>query len=231
MRSGPRGGKVPAPTVARLPVYHRALAVFEQRGQSTVASAELAAATGVNAATVRRDLSHLGSWGTRGTGYEVAQLLSRVDRALGIDKESPVVVVGVGHLGRALARSGNFSARGLRVAALLDVDPEVVGSEVGGIPVEHVDALELVVKREEAVIAVLATPAEVAQSVADRLAAAGVRAILNLAPVVLRPTPGVRLGTVDLAAELQVLAFYGARDPAARRGGAVLSTGEAAPGR
>jgi redox-sensing transcriptional repressor len=197
-------------------MYHRALLAFEQRGRRTVASAELAAATGVNAATVRRDLSHLGSWGTRGTGYEVAQLLARVDRALGIDKDSPVVVIGVGSLGRALARSGNFSARGLRVAALIDVDPEIVGSEVGGILVEHVDALELAVKREDAVIAVLATPADVAQSLADRLAGAGVRAILNLAPVVLKATPGVRLGTVDLAAELQVLAFYGAQDERAR---------------
>ncbi len=207
---------MPPPTVARLPMYHRALLAFEQRGRRTVASAELAAATGVNAATVRRDLSHLGSWGTRGTGYEVAQLLARVDRALGIDKDSPVVVIGVGSLGRALARSGNFSARGLRVAALIDVDPEIVGSEVGGILVEHVDALELAVKREDAVIAVLATPADVAQSLADRLAGAGVRAILNLAPVVLKATPGVRLGTVDLAAELQVLAFYGAQDERAR---------------
>lgn len=224
-RNGSRA-KVPAPTVARLPVYHRALVVFEQRGRQTIASAELAAATGVNAATLRRDLSHLGSWGTRGTGYAVRHLLAQVDRALGIDKESPIVVVGVGNLGRALARSGNFSARGLRVAALLDVDPEIVGTAVAGVPVEHVDALERVVRREGAVIAVLATPAEVTQSIADRLAGAGVRAILNLAPTVLRAAPGVRLGTVDLAAELQVLAFYGARD---RRGprGAIVSRGDA----
>ncbi len=228
-RSGLRA-KVPAPTVARLPVYHRALVDYERRGLQTIASAELAAATGVNAATLRRDLSHLGSWGTRGTGYEVRHLLTQVDRALGIDKESPIVVVGVGNLGRALARSGNFSARGLRVAALLDVDPEIVGTEVAGVPVEHVDALERVVRREGAVIAVLATPAEVAQSLADRLAGAGVRAILNLAPVVLHAAPSVRLGTVDLAAELQVLAFYGTRDRhRARR--AVVSPGDAAAGR
>lgn len=208
----PRSHRVPAPTVARLPVYHRSLLVLEQRSQRTISSAELAAATGVNAATVRRDLSHLGSWGTRGTGYDVAQLLTRVDRALGIDREWPVVVVGIGNLGRALARSGNFSARGLRVAALLDISARVVGTEVDGLPIEHVDELEMVVKREEAAIAVLATPPEVAQGLADRLAAAGVVAILNLAPVVLHAPPGVRVGAVDLAAELQVLAFYGTHD-------------------
>lgn len=197
--------------MARLPVYHRALLTLEQRGEETVSSAELSVVTGATAATVRRDLSHLGSFGTRGTGYAVGQLLARVDRALGIDREWPVVVVGVGSLGRALARSGNFSARGLKVAALLDIDPEILGSVIGGVAVEHVDGLEVVVKREEAAIAVLATPPGSAQGLADRLAAAGVRAILNLAPVVLRPAPGVRIGTVDLAAELQVLAFYGAR--------------------
>ncbi len=197
--------------MARLPVYHRALLTLEQRGEKTVSSADLSVVTGVTAPTVRRDLSHLGSFGTRGTGYAVSQLLARVDRALGIDREWPVVVVGIGSLGRALARSGNFSARGLKVVALLDIDPQVVGSAVGGVAVEHVDRLEAVVKREEAAIAVLATPPGAAQSLADRLAAAGVRAILNLAPVVLRPALGVRVGTVDLAAELQVLAFYGAR--------------------
>ncbi|MCU1491416.1 MAG: redox-sensing transcriptional repressor [Acidimicrobiaceae bacterium] len=216
------GRRVPAPTVARLPRYHRVLLALEERGQATVSSAELAAASGMNAATLRRDLSHLGSWGTRGTGYEVDHLLARVGRALAIDREWSVVVVGVGNLGRALARSGNFSARGFRVAALLDVDPKVVGTSigtsVGAIQVEHLDALEEVVAREEAAIAVLATPASPAQALADRLGAAGVRAILNFAPAALRAPPGVRLGTVDLAAELQVLAFYGARTDRERVG-------------
>lgn len=202
---------MPGPTVARLPVYHRALAAMADRRRETVSSAELAAEVGVNPATLRRDLSHLGSYGTRGTGYEVAQLLDRVDRALAIDREWPVVIVGAGNLGRALARSGNFSARGLRVAALVDSDPAVVGDRVGELVVEHLDQLEAAIAREASAIAVLATPASAAQEVTDRLVAAGVRAILNLAPAVLQAPSRVRLGTVDLAAELQVLAFYGAR--------------------
>ncbi len=215
MRGGAdaRVSQVPPPTVSRLPRYHRVLVELERRRRETVSSAELAALTGMNAATLRRDLAHLGPCGVRGAGYRVGELLARMDRALGMDRDWPVVILGVGNLGRALARSGNFSARGFRVAALLDVDAGIVGTEVAGIRVEHVDQLEEVVSREQTAIAVLATPASVAQRLADRLVGCGVCAILNLAPVVLRAPVGVRLGTVDLAAELQVLAFYGARDP------------------
>lgn len=202
---------MPAPTVARLPVYRRALGALLSAEPTTVSSAELARLTGVNAATVRRDLSWLGSYGTRGTGYDAGQLLDRVERELALDREWPIVVVGVGNLGRALARSGTFASRGFRVAALLEADPRLVGTSVGGIPVEHADRLEEVVRRENISFAVLATSADAAQGVAERLAAAGVRAVLNFAPVRLRLPGGVRVRNVDLAAELQVLAFYGAR--------------------
>ncbi|HUZ21784.1 MAG TPA: redox-sensing transcriptional repressor Rex [Acidimicrobiales bacterium] len=214
--TGGRGrSRIPGPTVSRLPVYHRALVVMLERQRGTVSSSELAEATGVNAATLRRDLSHLGSYGTRGTGYDVSHLLGRVDRALALDREWPVAIVGVGNLGRALARSGNFSARGFRVAALVDVDPASVGTTVDGLLVEHLDHLAEAVRRERVEIAVVATPAGAAQDVADRLVGAGVRVILNFAPAVVQVDEGVRLRNVDLAAELQVLAFYGSRLPPA----------------
>lgn len=208
----PRAG-VPAPTVARLPMYRRVLDALVSSEPATVSSAELARRTGVNAATVRRDLSWLGSYGTRGTGYDAGQLLDRVDRALALDREWPIVVVGVGNLGRALAGSGPFASRGFRVAALLDVDPRTVGTEVAGRVVEHAERLAEVVAREAISVAVIATSPEAAQGVADRLSAAGVRAILNFAPARLSVPDGVRLAYVDLAAELQVLAFYGSRLP------------------
>lgn len=195
----------------RLPVYRRALDALLAGEPATVSSAELARLTGVNAATVRRDLSRLGSCGTRGTGYDVAQLLRRVERALALDREWPVAVIGLGNLGRALARSTTFASRGFRVAALLDVDPRLVGTAVGGIQVEHGDDLAAVVRRERISFAILATSPEAAQGVADRLTVAGVRAILNFAPVRLRVAADVRLRNVDLGAELEVLAFYGAR--------------------
>ena len=197
--------------MARLPVYRRALGALLRAEPTTVSSAELARLTGVNAATVRRDLSRLGSYGTRGTGYDAGQLLARVERELALDREWPIVVVGVGNLGRALARSETFASRGFRVAALVDVDPRLVGTAVAGLPVEPGDRLVEVVRREKVAFAVVATPPGAAQVVTDRLAEAGVRAILNFAPVRLRVPDGVRLRNVDLAAELQVLAFYGAR--------------------
>lgn len=205
------GPRLPAPAVARLPVYRRVLDALLGAEPVTVSSAELARLTGVTAATVRRDLSRLGSYGTRGTGYDVGQLLDRVERELALDREWPIAVVGVGNLGRALARSGTFASRGFRVAALVDVDRRLVGASVGGVPVEDAERLTEVIRREGIVVAVLATPPEAAQGAAERLAAAGVRAILNFAPVRLRLPAGVRLRNVDLAAELQVLAFYGAR--------------------
>jgi redox-sensing transcriptional repressor len=202
---------VPGPTVARLPVYRRALESLVGSETVTVSSAELARLTGVNAATVRRDLSWLGSYGMRGTGYDAGQLLDRVERELALDLDWPVVVIGVGNLGRALARSATFASRGFRVAALIDVDPRIVGTLVGGVVVEHADDLAAVVRRERVLVAVVATPADAAQAVAERLAAAGVQAILNFAPVRLRLKGQVRVRNVDLAAELEVLAFYGSR--------------------
>ena len=193
-------------------MYRRALDALAGSEPTTVSSAELSRLTGVNAATVRRDLARLGSYGTRGTGYDVGQLLDRIERELALDREWPIAVVGVGNLGRALARSGTFASRGFRVAALVDADPRLVGSVVAGVLVEHASRLAEVVRREQIAVALLATPADAAQAAAERLVAAGVRAILNFAPARLLLPADVRLRNVDLAAELQVLAFYGARD-------------------
>ena len=204
---------MPRPTVTRLPVYRRALVVLVERDAGHISSAELAGMVGVNPATLRRDLSRLGSYGTRGSGYEVRALLSQVDRALALDREWPVAIVGVGNLGRALARSEGFGSGGFRVAALADVDPGVVGSSIGDVVVEHLDLLESACQREQIAIGVIATPARAGQVVVERLVGAGVRSILNFAPAVLAVPPGVVVRQVDLSAELQVLAFYRSRPP------------------
>jgi len=184
-----------------------------ERGIDHVSSTELAVVVGVNPATLRRDLSQLGSYGTRGSGYEVERLLGQVGRALAVDRDWPVVIVGVGNLGRALARSEGFGSGGFRVAALADVDPAVVGTEVGGVAVEPLERLEEACQREQIAIGVITTPARASQSVAERLIAAGVRSILNFAPVVLSVPSGVVVRQVDLSAELQVLTFYRSRPP------------------
>jgi redox-sensing transcriptional repressor len=208
--SGQTGG-IPEATVARLPVYLRALYGLAERGISTVASEELAAAAGVNSAKLRKDLSHLGSYGIRGVGYDVDYLVYQVSRTLGLTQDWPVVIVGAGNLGRALANYGGFVSRGFTIAAMLDSDPAIVGSKIAELTVRPVDELETVVTRYQVAIGVIATPAGSAQAVCDRLVSAGVTSILNFAPLVLSVPEGVDVRKVDLSIELQILAFHAQR--------------------
>jgi redox-sensing transcriptional repressor len=203
----PRQG-IPDATVARLPVYLRALGLLSDEGVSTVSSEELATAAGVNSAKLRKDLSYLGSYGTRGVGYDVDYLVYQVSRELGLTQDWSVVIVGLGHLGHALANYGGFASRGFAIRALLDADPDIVGTEVAGLRVEHIDRLEEVVRRSTVAIAVIATPASVAQTASDRLVAAGVSSILNFAPTVLVVPDHVEVRKVDMSIELQILAFH-----------------------
>ena len=154
---------IPEATVARLPLYLRALHGMAERGIATVSSEDLAVAAGVNSAKLRKDLSHLGSYGTRGVGYEVEYLVYQISRELGLTQDWAVAIVGVGNLGRALANYGGFVSRGFRVAALFDADPEVVGDTIAGLNVERIDELEAVIKRRGVSIVVLATPAAAAK--------------------------------------------------------------------
>jgi redox-sensing transcriptional repressor len=208
-----RGGKrIPDATVARLPIYLRSL--LELGPQTpTVSSEQLAESAGVNAAKVRKDLSYLGSYGTRGVGYDVEYLQAHMRRALGMTQDWPVVIVGIGNLGAALANYGGFGNRGYPVAALVDASPEVVGRRFGDLVVRSADELADVVAEEHIAIGVIATPAPAAQGVADELIAAGVRSILNFAPTVLSVPPEVSLRKVDLAVEMQILSFYQQHGP------------------
>lgn len=194
--------------MVRLPLYARVLAEMARSGTPVVSSERLADLLGINAAKVRKDLSHLGTYGTRGAGYEVEVLLERIGREIGADQDWPVAIVGVGNLGRALANYRGFASRGFRVAVLADRDPAKVGEHLGGLVVVSLDQLEQVLRDERVTVGIIATPAAAAQEVADRLVAAGVGAILNFAPTVLTVPPGVSLRQVDLSTELQILAFY-----------------------
>jgi redox-sensing transcriptional repressor len=204
--SHPRG--IPEASIARLPLYLRALQTMADRGVTTVSSHELAVASGVNSAKLRKDLSHLGSYGTRGVGYEVAYLVYQISRELGLTQDWAVAIIGIGNLGRALANYGGFATRGFRTACLIDADPRQVGQQVGGLVVRHLDDLEALIAEHSIAIGVLATPAGAAQQVADRLVAAGIRSVLNFAPAVLTVPPDVELRKVDLSTELQILAFH-----------------------
>ena len=205
-------GHIPEATVARLPVYLRSLTELAGQGQSTTSSDVLADLAGVNAAKVRKDLSYLGTHGTRGVGYDVRHLVFEVSRALGVANTWPVVVCGLGNLGRALANHTGFTERGFPVVAAIDVDPELVGSTIDGVVVHSPDRLADVVAEHRVAIGVIATPAVAAQETADRLVAAGVRSILDFSPTVVSVPDDVEVRAVDLSTELQILGFHLQRD-------------------
>lgn len=201
-------GRIPEATIARLPVYLRALHAMAEEKTTLISSEELALATGVNSAKVRKDLSFLGTYGTRGVGYDVDYLIYQISAALGVTHEWRIVIVGVGNLGHALAGYPGFGTRGFRVVALVDSDPAQVGNSVAGIAVVSLDQLETVIAQSEAHIAVIAVPGDAAQNVASRVVAAGVTSILNFAPTVLQVPDHVDVRKVDLSTELQILAFH-----------------------
>ncbi len=228
---------LPEATVARLPEYLRALHTLAEVGHDTISSEGLAAAAGVNSAKLRKDLSHLGSYGTRGVGYDVTLLIEQIEHVLGLTHRRAVALVGIGNLGHALAGYAGFASRGFRIAALFDADSARVGEQINGLVVRHVDEIAEVVQEELISIAVIATPVHAAQHVTDRLVSAGVTSILNFAPCVLSVPDGVDVRKVDLAIELQILSFHEHRKaaltalPASSRAGRVALPGGRVTGR
>lgn len=207
-------GPIPEATVSRLPLYLRSLVGIAADGTPTVSSEELGRAAGVNAAKVRKDLSYLGSYGTRGVGYDVELLIFEMSRELGLTRERAVIVAGAGNLGHALANYRGFTDRGFPVAAFVDTDPAKIGTEISGVPVHDVAALPDLVADRPGCIGIVATPAAVAQDAVDRLVEVGISSILNFAPSVVTAPDGVHVRQVDLALELQILSFYAQRTDA-----------------
>lgn len=205
-------GVIPDATVSRLPMYHRSLLSLTARGVLLVSSEELAEASGVSSAKLRKDLSFLGSYGTRGVGYDVEFLLYQIARALGLTQVWPVVIVGIGNLGNALAGYPGFASRGFSVVGLFDTDPNRVGETVTvagkEIVVTDISKLPQVVLSTGASIGVIATPEAAAQEVCDVMVRNGITSILNFAPVLIEVPAGVDVRRVDLATELQILAFH-----------------------
>ncbi len=199
--------RLPGVTVQRLPLYLKCLDDLPA-GQVQLSSDELAARIGLNAAMVRKDLSYLGSYGVRGVGYEVEHLRFYIRQALGLNNEWPIVIVGIGNLGRALAKFDRFSSEGFHAVGLFDNDLEKIGDQVNGLVIEPVEDLPAAVADRSVVIGVIATPAHAAQEVAELLAGSGVRSILNFAPTVIKVPAGVKVRQADFSTEMQVLAFY-----------------------
>lgn len=208
-KSAPSVGesRLPRASVGRLSLYLRRLEELLREGAAKVSSGQLGEALGVTAAQVRKDLAYLGSLGRSGIGYQTAELIRVIRRALGVDRDWAVAVVGVGNLARALLRYRGFQQRCFRFVALFDADPAKVGQVVEGLEVQPSERIASVVAATGAELGLLAVPSEAAQATADALVAAGVRGILNFAPAVLRLPPGVSLVSVDLTVQLEQLAF------------------------
>jgi redox-sensing transcriptional repressor len=200
--------RIPDATVARLPIYLQLLTEQLEHGVSNISSDELATLAAVNAAKVRKDLSYMGSYGTRGVGYDVEYLVYQIRRELGLDHEWSIVILGAGHLGQALTGYGGFSERGYSIEGIFDIDDQKVDVTVGGVRVRHLDELNQVVAQRSVSIGVIATPAESAQDAADRLVKSGVTSILNFAPVVVNVPLGISVRRVDLSVELQILSYH-----------------------
>ena len=166
--------EIPNATVVRLPIYRRALIELAAADVSTVSSADLANLAGVNAAKVRKDLNYIGTSGVRGVGYDVKLLLHRIGEALGLDVDSPVLIIGMGNLGRALADYGGFENRGFRIAALIDSSPDKIGTVIADIEVYGPEDMADLIAQRHIRVGIIATPADAAQGVADELVAAGV---------------------------------------------------------
>jgi redox-sensing transcriptional repressor len=206
-------------------VYLRALLEAAESRVLTLSSEALAERTGVNAAQVRKDLSHLGSYGTRGVGYDVDFLVTQISRHLGLNRDRRVAIVGVGNLGQALAHYRGFPARGFRISAAFDADAAKIGRPIGDTAIRPIEELVTVVRREAVVIGLITTPPGVAQEVADLLVSAGVTSILNFAPTLIRVPEHVALRKVDLAIELQILSYYEQSSAPLHDGGGLAAMG------
>ena len=191
----------------RLSLYLRLLEEFEERGIETVSSGALASLGGTTSAQVRKDLSFFGSFGKRGLGYPVPELASRIREILGLNRRYRVALIGAGKMGSALVQYRGFRARGFDIVAIFDVDPAKVGHRWNGLTVRDIAELEQELTERPVDMAVLVTPAEAAQGVADRLTKLGVKAILNFAPVQLTIRDDVVVKTVNLALELETLSY------------------------
>ena len=200
--------KFPKTTIERLSYYFRALEELARRGIDTVSSEALGGKLNIKSSQIRKDLSYFGDFGKRGMGYDVKYLLKELRYILGLDREWSVIMVGAGHFGMAMSQYPGFEKRGFVIQAMFDSDAGKVGKDINGIPVKHPSEMSDFIKEHEIEIAVIAVPAAAAQPVADELCTAGIKAILNFAPVSLNVDDSVRCLSVDLTTKLEALAYY-----------------------
>jgi len=200
--------KIPDATIGRLSMYSRYLAEADEKGIATVSSQNIAQATGVTPAQVRKDLAYFGEFGTRGVGYNSRELYSYIMKILGLDKRWSIAIIGAGNLGRALSQYKGFQQRGFDITCIFDNDPKKIGKKLANINIFSLDLLEEKVKELNIDLGIIAVPALAAQDVADKLVNAGIRGIINFAPINITVKENIILRRVDLAAQLEYLTYY-----------------------
>lgn len=200
--------EIPRATVKRLPIYHRYLRFLQNAGKKRISSTELSDAVKVDSATIRRDFSYFGALGKRGYGYDVDYLLDFFSRTLNQDRLTSVGLVGVGQLGNALLNYNFRKNNNVRVGAAFDINPNIVGKVLSGVPVYSMDELEEQIKSQEIEIVILTVPQETAASVVERLVDSGIKGILNFTPLRFDVPRSVRVQNVDLTNELQTLIYF-----------------------
>src|SRR5687767_6177919 len=194
--------------IGRLPIYLRALNALADQKQEVTSSYELGERLGISSAQIRKDLSQFGDFGKQGTGYHISYLIEQIRHILHLNRKWDVAIIGAGHVGQALANYGGFVDHGFVIRAIFDVDPRKVGQQINGITVQHQDKMGEEVRRQGIKLAMLATPASSAQEVADTLIEAGVRAILNYAPITLAVPDEVKVQSLDPVTKLQHMTYY-----------------------
>ena len=202
------GQSIPDIVIRRLPIYARSLQHMADQGVETVSSSDLGTRLGVSAAQIRRDLSYFGEFGKQGKGYDVSFLLAEVHKILGLGRDWPIALVGLGHLGRALLHYDELRERGFCINALFDHSPSKVGEKVGGLTICSMDDLQAVLTQKSIHMAIIAVPAQGAQIVAEALVDAGIRAILNYSPITVQVPPHVKLRHIDPVVALQSMTYY-----------------------
>lgn len=213
-QNAPETNDIPDVVVRRLPIYARTLDYLLTEGKSSVSSQELGERINVTAAQIRKDLSWFGEFGKQGIGYDVEKLLGHINRILGLTVNWPVVLVGLGYLGQAIARYEGFREKGLHIVALFDADPTKTGTILNGLPIQADEEIPRTVATHGVKLAIVAVPATKAQEVVDQLVAAGVRGILNYAPIIVQTPDGVWVRHIDPVSLLHSMTYYLAREQA-----------------
>jgi len=202
------GIEVPDIVIGRLPIYLRALTYLMETGQEFTSSQELGQILGIGSAQIRKDLSHFGEFGKQGTGYEITYLRDQISKILNVDRSWPVALVGFGDLGQAIAHYGGFATKGFHIELVFDADSTKIGQKTNNTTVQNVENLVEIISQSQIKIAIIAVPAPVAQTVADKLIEAGIRAILNYAPITLKVPDFVRVQYIDPVVHLQTMTYF-----------------------